>query len=84
MTTTTRRRRVEEALLPPLVALLIALVVGDILILVVGQSPGAVYRMLVEGTWANSYGFGQVLYKATTLICTGLAVSVALRAGLFN
>ena len=84
MTTTTGRRRVEEALLPPLVALLIALVVGDILILVVGQSPGAVYRMLLEGTWANWYGFGQVLYKATTLICTGLAVSVALRAGLFN
>ena len=84
MTTGTGRRRVEEALLPPLVALLIALVVGDILILVVGQSPGAVYRMLLEGTWANWYGFGQVLYKATTLICTGLAVSVALRAGLFN
>ena len=84
MTTTTGRRRVEEALLPPLVALLIALVVGDILILVVGQSPGAVYRLLLGGTWANWYGFGQVLYKATTLICTGLAVSVALRAGLFN
>ena len=84
MTTTTGRRRVEEALLPPLVALLIALIVGDIFILIVGQSPGAVYRMLLEGTWANWYGFGQVLYKATTLICTGLAVSVALRAGLFN
>ncbi len=84
MTTASGRRRVEEALLPPLVALLIALVVGDILILVVGQSPGAVYRLLLGGTWANWYGFGQVLYKATTLICTGLAVSVALRAGLFN
>jgi simple sugar transport system permease protein len=84
VTTTSGRRRLEEALLPPLVALLIAVVVGDILILVVGQSPGAVYRMLLEGTWANWYGFGQVLYKATTLICTGLAVSVALRAGLFN
>jgi simple sugar transport system permease protein len=75
---------VEEALLPPLVALLVALVVGDILILLVGQSPSAVYRLMLGGTWANWYGFGQVLYKATTLICTGLAVSVALRAGLFN
>jgi general nucleoside transport system permease protein len=43
-----------------------------------------VYRLMLGGTWANWYGFGQVLYKATTLICTGLAVSVALRAGLFN
>jgi simple sugar transport system permease protein len=75
---------VEEALLPPLVALLVALVVGDILIILVGQSPSAVFRLMLSGTWGNWYGFGQVLYKATTLICTGLAVSVALRAGLFN
>jgi simple sugar transport system permease protein len=75
---------VEEALLPPLVALLVALVVGDILIILVGQSPSAVFRLMLSGTWGNWYGFGQVLYKATTLICTGLAVSIALRAGLFN
>jgi simple sugar transport system permease protein len=76
--------RLEEALLPPLVALLVALVAGDILILSVGQSPGDVYQLLIKGTWGNAYGFGQVLYKATTLICTGLCVSLGLRAGLFN
>ena len=78
------RSRAEEALLPPLVALLLALVVGDILILAFGQSPSAVYRLLLEGTWGNAYGFGQVLYKATTLIFTGLAFAVGVRAGLFN
>jgi len=66
------------------VAILIALVVGDVLILAVGQSPAAVYRLLLEGTWGNAYGFGQVLYKATALTFTGLAVALALRAGLFN
>ena len=71
-------------MLPPLVALLLAAVVGDILILTFGQSPGAVYRLLLEGTWGNAYGFGQVLYKATTLTFTGLAVALGLRAGLFN
>src|SRR5437016_7819164 len=76
--------RLEESLLPSLVALLVAAIVGDILIVVFGQSPGAVYRLLLEGTWGNSYGFGQVLYKATTLAFTGLAVSFGLRAGLFN
>ena len=81
---TSLRSRLEEALLPPLVALLLALVVGDLLILVFGQSPGAVYRLLLEGTWGNAYGFGQVLYKATTLTFTGLAVAVGIRAGLFN
>jgi len=78
------RARLEEALLPPIVAILAAVVVGDLLILSFGQSPGAVYRLLLEGTWGNAYGFGQVLYKATTLTCTGLAVALALRAGLFN
>jgi simple sugar transport system permease protein len=76
--------KLEEALLPPIVALLIALLVGDLLILTFGQSPAAVYRMLIEGTWGNAYGLGQVLYKATALTFTGLSVALALRAGLFN
>ncbi|MGZ8413897.1 MAG: ABC transporter permease [Gemmatirosa sp.] len=79
-----RRTVLEEAILPPLVALGIALVVGDLLILTFGQSPAAVFSLLLEGTWANAYGFGQVLYKATTLTFTGLAFAVAARAGLFN
>jgi simple sugar transport system permease protein len=74
----------KEAFLPALVALLIAALVGDLLILSFGQSPGDVYRLLIEGTWGNAYGLGQVLYKATTLTFTGLAVAVGLRAGLFN
>ena len=78
------REHAEEALIPPLVALLVALICGDLLILSYGQSPAAVYRLLLEGTWGNAYGFGQVLYKATTLAFTGLAVSFGLRAGLFN
>jgi simple sugar transport system permease protein len=68
----------------PVVALLIAAIVGDILILSFGQSPGEVYRLLIDGTWGNAYGLGQVLYKATTLTFTGLAVALGLRAGLFN
>ena len=78
------RTHLEESILPPLVALAIAAVVGDILILIFGQAPGEVYRQLLEGTWGNAYGFGQVIYKATTLTFTGLAVAVGIRAGLFN
>ncbi|HXE60203.1 MAG TPA: ABC transporter permease [Gemmatimonadaceae bacterium] len=78
------RARAAEALLPPIVALLVALVVGDILILSVGQSPAGVWALLLRGTWGNAYGFGQVLYKTTTLTCTGLCVAIGLRAGLFN
>ena len=81
---TRTRVLLEESVLPPLVALVVALVAGDLLIMAYGQAPGVVWRALLEGTWGNSYGFGQVLYKATTLACTGLAVAVGLRAGLFN
>ena len=78
------RVRIEESILPPLVALAIAALVGDVLIIIFGQSPGDVYRQLLEGTWGNAYGFGQVIYKATTLTFTGLAVALGIRAGLFN
>jgi simple sugar transport system permease protein len=77
-------KRAVLATLPALVGLLVALVLGEVLIIGFGQSPSAVYRLLLEGTWGNSYGFGQVLYKATTLTFTGLAVALGLRAGLFN
>jgi len=75
---------IEEAVLPAVVGLLIAAIIGDILILSFGQNPGTVYRLLIDGTWGNAYGLGQVLYKATTLTFTGLAVAMGLRAGLFN
>jgi simple sugar transport system permease protein len=75
---------IEEAILPAIVGLLVALIIGDILILAYGQNPGQVYRLLLEGTWGNAYGLGQVLYKTTTLTFTGLAVAMGLRAGLFN
>lgn len=78
------RAKLEESVLPPLIALLLALVVGDLLIVSFGQSPATVWRLLLEGTLLNAYGFGQVLYKATTLTFTGLAVAIGLRAGLFN
>jgi general nucleoside transport system permease protein len=76
--------RAGEALLPPLLALLIALVLGDLLIMAFGQNPGAVYRLLIEGSWGNPWGLGQVIFKATTLAFTGFAVSIGLRAGVFN
>lgn len=49
-----------------------------------GQSPLEVFRLLFVGTWGSVYGIGQVLFKTTPLLCTGLSVALALRAGLFN
>ena len=49
-----------------------------------GASPRDMAALLFDGTWGTSYGAGQVLFKATPLLFTGLAVDLALRAGLFN
>lgn len=70
--------------LPVLWAALVAMAVASVLTRLYGQSPLAVYRLLFAGTWGSSYGLGQVLFKTTPLLFTGLAVAVALRAGLFN
>jgi simple sugar transport system permease protein len=56
----------------------------SILVWLYGASPSAMAGLLFEGTWGTSYGAGQVLFKATPLLFTGLAVDLALRAGLFN
>ncbi len=66
------------------IALAVAAVAGALLVWFVGQSPLEVYSLLITSTWADSYGFGQVLFKATPLIFTGLAVMVAFKVGLFN
>jgi len=65
-------------------ALLSAFVAGSILIWVVGESPLRVYQLLIQSTWGTRYGIGQVLFKATPLVLTGLSVAVAFKVGLFN
>lgn len=66
------------------VALLVAMAAGSALVLVWGESPARVYGTLLAETWGSAYGIGQVLFKATPLVFTGLAVAVAYRAGLLN
>lgn len=73
-----------RALLPATWATLLALAAASLLIIAVGGAPLAVYRLLLAGTWGNAYGIGQVLFKTTPLVFTGLSVAIALRAGLFN
>ena len=55
-----------------------------VLVWLYGASPRMMAGLLFEGTWGTSYGAGQVLFKATPLLFTGIAVDLALRAGLFN
>lgn len=77
----------KKYLLPiisPLAAIILSLLIGAIFIFIVGKNPVEVYLRLFGGTLGNSYGIGQVLFKSTPLIFTGLAVAFAFKAGLFN
>jgi simple sugar transport system permease protein len=74
------RRELETAVL----ALLASIAIGSALMLIAGKAPGHVWWTMVTRTTGDPYVLGQVLYKATALALTGLAVSLALEAGLFN
>jgi len=74
----------QTALLAPVLALLVAVLAANLLVLAYGESPAAILGLLLAGTWGSAYGIGQVLFKATPLILTGIAVALPFRAGLFN
>jgi len=77
-------QKLGQAVAVPLIAVAAAFLAGAVFIAAIGQSPVTVYGMLLSGTFGNFYGLGQVLFKATPLIFTGLSVALAFKAGLFN
>lgn len=66
------------------IALLASIAIGSVLMMLAGVSPGRVWWAMLERTAGDPYLLGQVLYKATGLALCGLAVALALDAGLFN
>ena len=68
----------------PLVAVAAAFAVGGVFVLIIGDNPIETYRLLLGSALWWPDGIGYTLFLATPLIFTGLAVSVAFRAGLLN
>ena len=73
-----------QAVVVPLVALGLAFSIGALLIQLQGVNPSFAYQSLFRSALMTSDGLQRTLEKATPLILTGLAVSIALRVGLFN
>ncbi len=76
--------RQERALglLASLAGVAAAWIAFDLLVWGYGESPRPLLVLLFDGTWGTAYGAAQVVYKATPLLFTGVAVDRALRAGL--
>lgn len=80
-------RRLREAALElgvALAAIMLALAAGALVLGAKGANPLRVYRYLFLETLAKPYYLGQTIFKATTLVFTGIAAAFSFRAGMFN
>jgi ABC-type uncharacterized transport system permease subunit len=73
-----------EVILVPLISLLLATILSGLVIIAIGEDPIAAVKLMVKGALGSTYGWGYTLYYATNFMFTGLAVSVAFHARLFN
>jgi simple sugar transport system permease protein len=73
-----------DVILVPILSLLIAFVISALVILAIGEDPVEAVKLMVTGSLGSTYGWGYTLYYATNFIFTGLAVSVAFHAKMFN
>ena len=68
----------------PILNLLSALLVAALVIYLLGESPVESMGILINSAVINPEGLSYTLFYASTFIFTGLAVSIAMQAGLFN
>ena len=81
----TNRRRFDPSYLITLAAsIILALGVGAVIMLIVGFNPIDCYREMVLGSLGSERDIANTLARASTLCLTGLAMSVAAAAGMFN
>ena len=73
-----------DVVLIPVISILLAAVLSAFVILAIGENPWEALKLMVQGSLGSTYGWGYTLYYATNFIFTGLAVSIAFHARLFN
>ena len=76
--------RWATAFVLPVLNLLSALLVAALVIYLLGENPAESLGILVNSAIINPEGLSYTLFYASTFIFTGLSVSVAMQAGLFN
>jgi len=76
--------RWATAFVLPVLNLLSALLVAALVIHLLGEDPVDSMRILINSAIINPEGLSYTLFYASTFIFTGLSVSIAMQAGLFN
>src|SRR5450830_685961 len=82
--TTNDMPRWATSIVLPLLNLLSALLVAALVIYLLGESPVDSMKILINSAIVNPEGLAYTLFYASTFVFTGLAVSIAMKAGLFN
>lgn len=77
-------RQLIYNLLPPLLAICGFFLLCGIVLILRGQNPWEFYTTIFISGFSNFDEVGSVLFNATPLIFTGLAVAVGYKGGLFN
>ncbi|MFV0359694.1 ABC transporter permease [Tropicimonas sp.] len=73
-----------DVVLVPFISLLLAFGLSALVILGIGKDPVEAVKLMVDGAFGSTYGWGYTLFYATNFIFTGLAFAVASHANLFN
>jgi ABC-type uncharacterized transport system permease subunit len=73
-----------DVILIPIISIVLAAVISGLVLLATGHDPIRALGIMVSGAMGSSLGWGYTLYYATNFIFTGLAVSVAFHARMFN
>ena len=68
----------------PLLSLFFAAILASLVILAIGENPITALVIMVKGALGSTYAWGYTLFYATNFVFTGLAVSIAFQAKLFN
>ncbi len=71
-------------LLETAVAILLSVLAGSLVLWLTGHDPVAVYSALIERTLLRPAGLQETVVRATPILMTGVAVLIAVRAGIWN
>ena len=81
MTFTKNLKTIFAPLVHPLFAIMLSLLVGSLAIVIVGESPIEVYRIMLIGAFGSTFALFATLTRATPIIICGLGAAIAWKSG---
>ena len=78
------QKMTRDYLFSLVIAIVLALLAGAGIMLLTGHDPVQCYTALINGALGKPRAVGNTLAKTITLCLTGLAMSIAAKAGVFN